>query len=104
MRPRINNYLKLVIREKPVKPEPGTPARIGKIRIHEVFTFDSHSNDFEQNARETLDVMFAEVAAASEDGLTASVSAFDVRPLARFLRAGEVLPEVGSMPTAWGLS
>lgn len=104
MKNRVDNYLKLTIRGKPERSEPSAPLRLGRIRLQEMITVNTVSAEFDETARDALDLLFAEVAAAHDDGLVATLSAFDVRPFRRFLRPGEVLPQIGEMQTSWGLS
>lgn len=107
MKNRVDNYLKLTIRGKPER-DHGEAAiakpQIGRLRTHEMFPFNSVSEDFEKTARTALDLLFAEVEEAKRGGLSASLSAFDPRPFARFLRNGERLPRIGDMRAQWGLS
>lgn len=105
MRKRVDNYLKLTVRGQPEPAENGEPRRIGRLRVNEIAPIDSHSPDFDRHAREMLDLFFTEAELANEGGFTASVSAFDAIPFARFLRPGEILPEIGELAaTSWGAS
>jgi hypothetical protein len=107
MKNRVDNYLKLVIRGKPERAHGeaaiAKPA-LGRLRIHEVFPVDSASRDFEATARQALDLLFAEVELAREEGHIASLSAFDPRAFLRFLKPGEILPRIGDLRASWGLS
>jgi hypothetical protein len=107
MKNRVDNYLKLAVWKSPERlgaGESAIPKARGTMRTHEIFPFNSASDDFEKTARQALDLLFAEVAEAKREGLSASLSAFDPRPFARFLRNGERLPRIGDMRAQWGLS